>query len=125
MRVDVTDKLVSQSSGEVIGFLVSAGGQYKVAVTEAFGVAHAVADMDIAAWLEVPCLEVIPAGKKGYAIIDRSLGFMEEFADSPVEYLGDRKVYYGHLFNEQSIVPMDSEVAFDRMVKEAEGRVFE
>ena len=124
-RIEITDKLVSVRDEEVIGFLVSAGGQYKVAITKAFGAEHDVPDIDIAQWFDLPELEVVPCGKSQYAMRDRSLGFMEELADTPVEDLGGTKVCYGFMFKDQHIVPMNSQAAFDRMIKEAKGDVIE
>lgn len=125
IHIDITEKLVSVRDEEVIGFLISAGGQYKVAVTKAFGVEHDIPYIDIAQWFSVPELSVVPIGKTKYAMCDRSLGFVDELKDTPVEDLGGTKVYYGYMFRDQHIVPMDSQAAFDRMIKEANGDVIE
>lgn len=121
MRLEITDKLVSIKDESVIGFLISAGGQYKVAVTKDFGVAIGVSDMDIAEYLVAPIHYVVPIGANRYAMYDRRMGFLEEYADIPVEDIGNQKVYWGYLFQEQHIVPMNSQTAVDRMIKEAEG----
>lgn len=125
LRIEVTDKLVSVRDEEVIGFLVSAGGQYKVAITKAFGAEHDVMDIDIAQWFDLPELEVVPCGRNQYAMKERSLGFIEELADTPVENMGGNKVLYGYMFCDQHIVPLDSQAAFDRMLREANGDVIE
>lgn len=125
LKIEVTAKLVSVHNEEVIGFLVSAGWQYKVAITKAFGVEHGIADIDIAQWFEIPELAVVPVGRSKYAMCDRSMGFIAELADVPVEDMGDTKAYYGYIFRDQHIVPLDSQAAFDRMIKEAKGDVVE
>lgn len=123
MNIEITDKLVSVVGGAVIGFLVSAGGQYKVAVTKAFGAEKEIPDIDIAQWLELPEMQVVPCGHKHYGVADRSLGYMDELSSTPIEELGDSKVYYGYMFRDQHLVPFDSEAAFERMIKEASGDV--
>lgn len=125
MKLEITDKLVSSLDGKVLGFLVSAGGAYKVAITHDFGVAIGVSDMDIAEYLDVAETEVVPVRGDKYACVSRSLSFFEDYALTPVYALsGDKTLYYGHLFEARHIVSLNSQSAIDRMVREAEGRLF-
>lgn len=125
MEIIVTERLVNVTDGSILGFLVSAGGQYKVAVTQAFGKENGVEDMDIAEFLDVPTIEAVPAGPKQYAVVERNIGFMEDLQDTPSEIMGAMRVFWGYVFKDQHIVPLDSKVAFDRMIAEAKGLVVE
>lgn len=125
MAVEITDKLVSVIDEGVIGFLVSAGGRYKVAITKAFGIEKEIRDIDIAQWLELPTMQVVPCGRGHYGVVDRSLGYLDELGSTPYEDIGVSKVYYGYMFKEQHLVPFNSEAAFERMIKEANGDVIE
>lgn len=121
MKVEAVAKLVRFDDESVIGFLANAGGQYSVAITKQFGHEHDVMDIDIAEWFELPVRVVVPIGVSAFAMQDKSQGYLEEYSSSPVETLGDRKVYYGYLFDDRYIVPLNSEAAWNRMIKEAEG----
>lgn len=125
MDVFVTEKLVNITDGTILGYLVSAGGLYKVAITSDFGKAHGVQDMDIADYLDVPVIEVVPAGKSEYAVISANIAYLDYLADTPVDRLNGNRVCYGYVFQEQNIVPLDSQAAFDRMIAEAQGTLVE
>lgn len=125
MDVFVTDKLVSVVDGTIVGYLVSAGGQYKIAVTKGFGEMQGVNDIDIADFLDVPTVGVVPIYPSSYAVHDKNIGFMEDLRDTPSEVLGDTKVFYGWMFRDQHIVPLDSQAAYARMILEAKGGLVE
>lgn len=125
MNVYVTDKLVSVRDNKPLGYLVSAGSQYKVAVTQSFGEAHNVEDMSIAEFLDVNEIPVVPVGRSEYAVLESNIGYFEELADVPVERNDGKRICYGYVFKEQNIVPLDSEAAFERMLKDASGQLIE
>ena len=125
MDIFVTDKLVNVTDGTILGYLVSAGGKYKVAVTKGFGEMRDVQDMAIAEFLDVPCTGVVPVNRSGYAIVDNSFGYVADLADTPMEVIGDNVAIYGYMFSRHHIVPFDSQTAFGRMVAEAKGSLIE
>lgn len=121
MSIEITDKLVDVRSGEIIGYLVSAGGQYKVAVTEDFGREIGVVDIYIADFYDVPVIEVVSIIGNRYAVVERSLGFIEEYADVRMTSFGNDHAYWGYLFKDQHIVPFNSSYAVERMLREVNG----
>lgn len=125
MDVFVTEKLVNITDGTILGYLVSAGGLYKVSVTSDFGKAHDVQDIDIADYLDVPVIEVVPVGKTEYAVVMSHVAYLDYLADTPVDRVNGNRVCYGYVFQEQNIVPLNSQAAFDRMIAEAQGALVE
>lgn len=122
MEIQITDKLVSVIDNTVLGFLVSAGGTYKVAVTKSFAQENEIVDADLGEYYDVPELSVVPIRNNQYGLVSNSVGYIADFCDTPVGILSDMTAFYGYMFRDQHIVTLDSISAFERMIRDVESR---
>lgn len=124
MEFEIVNKLVhTKPNGEkdVIGFGISLGRSYTCSVTVDKAKELGVRDISIAHLMDFDETEIIPISKTSYGVVTNNSGFFEEFADSPFDYFGDRKLYYGYFFEDRFIVNLDSDIAINRMISEAKG----
>ena len=123
MDFKIRNKLVYTRGNEkvLVGFGITLGGNYTCSVTLDKAKEVGVKDVSIAHLMDFDEIEVVPIGKKSYGVVSNNSGFFEEFADSPIDYFGDKKLYYGYYFEDRYIVNLDSTSALDRMILEAEG----
>lgn len=123
MDFKIRNKLVYTKGNEkvLVGFGITLGSNYTCSVTLDKAKELGVKDVSIAHLMDFDEIEVVPIGKKSYGVVSNNSGFFEEFADSPIDYFGDKKLYYGYYFEDRYIVNLDSTSALDRMILEAEG----
>lgn len=123
MDFKIRNKLVYTKGNEkvLVGFGITLGGSYTCSVTLDKAKELGVKDVSIAHLMDFDEIEVVPIGTKSYGVVSNNSGFFEEFADSPMDYFGDKKLYYGYYFEDRYIVNLDSTSALDRMILEAEG----
>lgn len=114
-----------RDESRVIGYIVSFGGKYSVGVSRQKAEELGIKDLDLMIYYDIPKESVVPIRGSKYAMVDRSMGYFEEFADVPVDEIGDKKVYYGHILDDMYIVPLDSEYALKRMKLESENKYVE
>lgn len=124
MEFQIANKLVHTSAdGEktVVGYGVSMGGNYTCSVTLDKAIELGVKDIKIAHLFDLDEVEVVPIGRTKYGVVANNSGFFEDFAETPCDYFGDRKLYYGYYFEDRFMVSLDSDTAINRMIAEAQG----
>jgi hypothetical protein len=119
MGYSIVNKLVH--GDKVVGVTITLGGDYTCSVSVEKAKELGVEDIDIIQYMDYTNVDVIPIGTNKYALPEHKTSFFEDFADVPSDYFGDRRIYYGYLFEDRFIVPLDSESAINRMVLEKKG----
>lgn len=124
MEFEISNKLVFTSidgDKKLVGFGISLGGNYTCSVSKEKAIELGVRDVDIAHLMDFAEVDVVPIGKDHYGVVANNSGFFEDFANSPIDYFGDRKLYYGFYFEDRYVVQLDNEIALKRMINEAKG----
>lgn len=117
----MTGKYVDCRSKEIVGVRISRGTEYEAAVTIEKAKELNVEDIDIVQYLDVYPIEVVAVGEVGYAILDKSDGFLSDYADVMLEDMGDLYYLYGHVFKKHFLCKFDVEAAIRRLNEGLEG----
>ena len=125
MDITLIGKIVNVLDNTIIGYQVSAGSVYTVAVTKGKAKEIGVVDIDLAEYFDLNEIIAVPTGKTTYGVVDQSSFYMEDYRDIPRDVLGDKKLYYGYCFDDRYIVTLDSDIAIKRMIDSANGTYIE
>ena len=117
--LSITGKLVQ--NGSIIAYKISADGNYCAIVTKEKAIQLGIEDAEIAEYLDLDETEVVRINHDFYGVVSKASSFFEEFAYEPVSYFGSHKLYYGYLFEDQFIMPMNNDLAIERLLREEKG----
>lgn len=124
----IQSKLINFKTNELVG-VVCINGSTSVALTVEKAKDLEVEDIDIIQYLGVDEVEVAlsPKHKGFYSRLSSSLGEMPDYSDNPYERIGSlvqplecKEVIWGNIFNYNSFVELDNDIAITRALSDSE-----